>query len=69
MQGDELVGLPNEICLGFVRIATNRRLGTAAVGIREAREVVENWIHLPKPGSWFRLRITSPASWNSLREP
>ncbi len=56
MQGDELVGLPNEVCLGFVRIATNRRLGPAAVTIREAREVVESWIRLP------HARILAPAT-------
>jgi predicted nucleic acid-binding protein len=42
VQREELVGLPNEVCLGFVRIATNQRLGPAAITIREAREVVES---------------------------
>jgi len=48
MRGDELLGLPNEVCLGFVRIATNRRLGPAAVGLGEARAVVEGWLDLPQ---------------------
>ena len=31
LNGDELIGLPNEICPGFFRIATNARLRAAAV--------------------------------------
>ena len=47
MQGDELIGLPNEISLGFVRIATNPRLGAAAVSLTAAKSVVEDWLQLP----------------------
>lgn len=48
MSGDELIALPNEICLGFVRIASNPRLGEAAVPLREARAVVDIWLELPQ---------------------
>jgi len=47
MNGGELVGLPNEVALGFVRIATNPRLGAAAVTVNRARQVVETWLALP----------------------
>ncbi len=47
MNGDELIGLPNEVSLGFVRIATNPRLGSAAVPLNSARQVVEAWLNLP----------------------
>lgn len=47
MNGEELIGLPNEVCLGFVRIATNPRLGPAAVSLRDARAVVDGWLALP----------------------
>jgi toxin-antitoxin system PIN domain toxin len=47
MNGEELIGLPHEITLGFVRIATNPRLGSAAVSLERAREVVETWLALP----------------------
>lgn len=47
MNGDELIGLPNEVSLGFVRIASNPRLGAAAVPVNRAREVVETWLTLP----------------------
>jgi toxin-antitoxin system PIN domain toxin len=46
MNGEELIGLPNEVCLGFVRIATNPRLGSSAVALTEARAVVETWLAL-----------------------
>ncbi len=47
MSGDELIALSNEICLGFVRIASNPRLGEAAVPLQKARAVVDNWLALP----------------------
>ena len=56
MNGEELIGLPNEICLGFVRIATNARLGTAAVSLGKARAVVKGWLQLPQA----RVLIPSP---------
>ncbi len=47
MNGDELIGLPHEVTLGFARIATNPRLGAAAVPVDSARQVVETWLALP----------------------
>lgn len=47
MRGEELIGLPNEVCLGFVRISTNPRLGEATVALADARAVVETWLGLP----------------------
>ncbi len=55
VNGEELIGLPNEVCLGFVRIATNVRLGAAAVSLSEAKEVVMSWLALP------HARILAPA--------
>jgi uncharacterized protein len=43
LNGRELIGLPHEVTLGFVRIATNRRLGAAAVSLTAARAVVNSW--------------------------
>lgn len=48
MSNEELIGIPNEVSLGFVRIATNQRLGEAAVTLAEARAVVETWLDLPQ---------------------
>lgn len=48
MNSDELIGIPNEVSLGFVRIATNSRLGAAAVSLDAARRVVEVWLGLPQ---------------------
>ena len=56
LAGDELVGLPYEICFGFVRIATNPKLGAAKVNLAEARAVVESWLTLP------HVRILSPGA-------
>lgn len=47
LSGEELIGLPHEVTLGFVRIATNPRLGRARVPLEAAREVVESWLALP----------------------
>jgi uncharacterized protein len=56
MNGDEVIGLPNEVALGFVRIAGNPRLGPAAVRVDEARQVVETWLALPN----VRLLLPPP---------
>lgn len=55
MNGEELIGLPNEVCLGFVRIAANSRLGAAAVSLGSARAVVAGWLQLPQ------ARVLTPA--------
>lgn len=47
MNGDELIGLPLEVAFGFIRVATNPRLGPAKVGLADARRVVEGWLNLP----------------------
>ncbi len=51
MNGDELIGLPREVQFGFVRIATNPRLGPAAVSVEIAQSVVESWLDLPQARS------------------
>lgn len=42
-----LIGLPHEVTLGFVRIATNPRLGQSAVSLAAAKAVVEGWLKVP----------------------
>ena len=54
MNGDELIGLPNEVSLGFVRIASHPRLGAATVPVDRARQVVETWLALP------HVRVLAP---------
>lgn len=56
LAGEELIGLPNEVLLGFVRIATNPRLGAATVSLAEARSVVAEWLSLPQ------ARVLTPAA-------
>lgn len=48
LNGEDLIGIPAEVSLGFVRLATHSRLGPAAVGLSVARSVVESWLELPK---------------------
>ncbi len=47
LQGGEIIGLPHEITLGFVRIATHPRLGQAAVPLSAARNLVLLWLSHP----------------------
>jgi len=56
MNGDELIGMPFEVALGFIRIATNPRLGAARVALTDARSLVESWLHLPQ------LRTLTPSA-------
>ena len=48
---DELIGLPLEISFGFVRIATNPKLGNAQVPLYRARRLVGSWLALPQARS------------------
>jgi toxin-antitoxin system PIN domain toxin len=62
MNGDELIGLPLEVAFGFIRVATNPRLGAARVGLADARRVVEDWLGLPQtrvltPGATHFSRV------------
>ena len=47
INGRELIGLPHEVPLGFVRIATNPRLGQSVVPLAAAKAVVESWSKIP----------------------
>lgn len=42
--GGEIIGLPHEIPLGFVRIATHARMGSATVPLEAARRTVQRWL-------------------------
>jgi len=53
---EELIALPHEVTLGFIRIATNSRLGEAANSLEEARGVVEGWLNLPQ------ARVLTPSA-------
>ena len=48
VNSDELIALPHEVLFGFVRIATNPRLGDAAISLGKAGSVVEGWVGLPQ---------------------
>lgn len=61
MNGDELIGLPFEVAFGFVRVATNPRMGHAKVALADARRVVETWLNLPQ------TRVISPGALHFAR--
>jgi toxin-antitoxin system PIN domain toxin len=64
LNGDELIGLPNEVCLGFVRIATHARLGAAAVPLSKAAAVVQQWIDLPQ----VRILLPGPGHFKQVMD-
>ncbi|MGC9452564.1 MAG: TA system VapC family ribonuclease toxin [Oceanipulchritudo sp.] len=43
LNGRELIGLPHEVTMGFVRIATHPRLGKAAISLEAAVRTVSSW--------------------------
>ncbi len=61
MNGDELIGMPFEVAFGFVRVATNPRLGPAKVALADARRVVAGWLELPQ------TRILTPSATHFTR--
>ncbi len=60
----ELIGLPHEVLFGFVRIATNARLGAAAVSLQDARSVVESWLNL----AHARILLPGPDHWAQVMD-
>jgi|TARA_B110000908_G_scaffold87689_1_gene104619 toxin-antitoxin system PIN domain toxin len=38
--------LPYEILFGFIRIATNKRLGEACVSLKQAKNTVDSWLNM-----------------------
>lgn len=64
VNGTELIGLPNEVAFGFVRIATNQRLGAAAVDLKTARATVESWLDLPQA----RMLPPTPNHWRVVMD-
>ena len=57
----ELIALPHEVLFGFVRIATNPRLGPAAVELHAAQSVVDGWLGLPN------TRVITPTAGHFAR--
>lgn len=47
VDGEELIGLVYEVLFGFVRIASNPRLGAGSLEVEVAEETVGQWINLP----------------------
>lgn len=63
LNGDEPVGLPWSVTLGFVRLTTNARIFSRPLSIGDALEIVDGW---------FRQRLVSalepgPEHWRILR--
>ena len=61
MNADELIALPHEVLFGFIRIATNPRMGAAGVSLDQAQAVVEVWTDLPQ------ARIITPTAGHFAR--
>jgi toxin-antitoxin system PIN domain toxin len=47
LSGDEPVGLPWIVLLGFLRVATNRRVFTHALDVDDALAIVDSWLAQP----------------------
>lgn len=43
LSGDELVGLPIDVLMGFLRITTHPKLGMASVSVGAAKQVMVSW--------------------------
>lgn len=69
MGGDELIGLPLEVSLGFVRIATNPRLGKARVPLASANATVEFSLSLPITRVLLPKETISSGPWKCWGKP
>ena len=63
LNGDESIGLPWSVLLGFLRLATNPRVFESPIPFDEAAGIVDDWLSLSivcvpteKPDHWMTLR-------------
>jgi len=63
LNGDETIGLPWTVLLGFLRIATNPKIFPKPLGSDTAMKKIDGWLALPvvstvaeKPEHWATLR-------------
>lgn len=63
LSGDEMVGLPWVVILGFLRITTNPRIMPEPISPDQAFEMIEEWLALPV------VRVLSPSErhWRIFR--
>lgn len=61
--GSELVGLPWQAILAFLRLMTNRKLPGQRLTVQQASEIVDGWL----AQSNVRLLVTGDQHWPLLR--
>jgi toxin-antitoxin system PIN domain toxin len=61
--GAELVGLPWQAILAFLRLMTNRKLPGQRLTVQQASEIVDGWLGQ----SNVRLLVTGDQHWSLLR--
>jgi toxin-antitoxin system PIN domain toxin len=57
---DERLGLPWESVMGFVRVASNPKISSRCMTVRQAWQTVQSWLDLPNvwvPGPTLRHRV------------
>jgi toxin-antitoxin system PIN domain toxin len=64
LNGEETIGLPWLVLLGFLRIATNPRILPSPLSVQEALHDVDAWLHHPNT----RLVSENEAHWPVCRE-
>jgi toxin-antitoxin system PIN domain toxin len=64
LSGDEPVGLPWIVLLGFLRVATNRRVFANALDVEDALAVVDSWLAQP---AVVRV-VPGDHHWNTLKD-
>jgi toxin-antitoxin system PIN domain toxin len=64
LSGDEMVGVPMVVVLGFLRIATNPRIFPAPLSVEDALNVIDDLLAHP------RVAVVNPGDghWKVLRE-
>ena len=62
--GEELVGLPGQTVLAFLRISTNARISGARLSMEKAIGVAQQWIELKN----VRLLVPGERHWNLLQQ-
>lgn len=64
LNGNELIGIPWLVILGFLRIMTNGKIFPAPLSEDEAVEVADSWLSHPL----VRIPSPKPAHWKLVKE-
>lgn len=68
LNGREAVGIPEVVCMAFVRLGTHPTLHENPMDIEQATGIVRRWFDCPRVTALWGRETTLPRAWNLLEQ-